>query len=169
MPDIVVWEIVCWMVKQLECIWMRSNGVCLPLIQDLCIPRNGHTTFILSLDRIHGLHDYDPSRHHGPYDYSSRSTSACHHSPLLHHSCVLLFYDHDITTLTILMTHTFSYLSPTLPGLSLEPHSFDYSSLSRHCSLLLSPPHSLCNRLFLPTMYYLRSYSSVMATLVYIV
>ena len=99
-----------------------------------------------NMDRIHGLHDYDPSRHHGPYDDSSRSTSARHHSPFLRHSCVLLFFDHDITTLTILMTHTFSYLSLTLPGLSLEPHSFDYSSLSRLCSLLLSSPHSLCNR-----------------------
>ena len=125
---------------------MRSNRVCLPLIRDLCIPRNGHTTFIFSLDWIHGLHDYDPSRHHGPYDDSSHSTSAHHHSPFLCHPCVLLFYDHDITTLMILMTHMFSYLSLTLPGLSLDSHSFDYSSLSRLCSLLLSPPHSLCNR-----------------------
>ena len=124
---------------------MRSNGVHLLAIQDLCIPRNGHATFVLSLVRIYGLHDYDSSRHHGPYDDSSRSTSARHHSPFLHHSCVLLFYDHDIMTLMILMTHMFSYLSLTLPGLSLDPHSFDYSSLSRLCSLLLSPPHSLCN------------------------
>ena len=124
---------------------MRSNGVCLPSIQDLCIPRNGHATFIILLVRIHSLHDYDPSCHHGPYGYSSHSTSAHHHSPFLHHSCVLLFHNHAITTLTILMTHMFSYLSLTLPGLSLDPHSFDYSSLSHLCSLLLSPPHSLCN------------------------
>ena len=134
------------MVKRLERTWIRSNGVHLPSLRDLCIPRNGHATFVLSLDRIHGLHDYNPSRHHGLYDYSSRSTSAHHHSPSLPHSCVLLFYDHAITTLTIPMTHTFSYLSLTLPGLSLDPHSFDYSSISRLCSLLLSPPHSLCNR-----------------------
>ena len=125
---------------------MRSNGVRLPSIQDLCIPRNSHATIVLSLDWVHGLHDYNPSRHHGPYDYSSRSTSARHHLPSLHHSCVLLFYDHAIMTLTILMTHTFSYLSLALPGLSLDPHSFNYSSLSRLCSILLSPPHSLCNR-----------------------
>ena len=144
-PDIVGrWFVR--LVKWLECTWMRSNRVCLPSIRDLCIPRNGHATIILSLDRIHGLHDYDPSCHHGPYNYSSRLISARHHSPFVHHSCVLLFYDHDIMTLTILMTHTFSYLSLTLPGLSLEPHSFDYSSLSHLCSLLLSPPHSLCNR-----------------------
>ena len=43
------------------------------------------------------------------------------------------------------MTHTFSYLSLTQPGLSLDLHSFDYSSLSRLCPFLLSPPHSLCN------------------------
>ena len=144
-PDIVGWKMVCWLVKWLERTWMRSNRVCLPSIRDLCIPRNGQATFILSLDRIYGLHDYDPSCHHGPYDDSSRSTSAHYHLPSLHHSCVLLFYDHAITTLTILMTHTFSYLSLTLPGLSLDPHSFNYSSLSRLCSLLLSPPHSLCN------------------------
>ena len=48
----------------------------------------------------------------------------------LHHSCVLLFCDHAITILMILMTHTFSYLSLTLPGLSLDLHSFDCSSLS---------------------------------------
>ena len=86
-----------------------------------------------------------PLCHHGPYNYSSCSTSAHHHLSSLHHSCVLLFYDHDITILTILMTHTFSYPSLTLPGLSLDPHSFDYSSFSRLCSPLLSPPHSLCN------------------------
>ena len=124
---------------------MRSNGVRLPSIRDLCIPRNSHATFVLSLDWIHGLHDYDPSCHHGPYNYSSRSTSARHHSPSLCHSRVLLFYDHAITILIILMTHTFSYLSLTLPGLSLDPHSFDYSFLSCLCFLLLSPPHSLCN------------------------
>ena len=137
---------VCWLVKWLERTWMRSNGVHLLANRDLCILRNGLATFVLLLDRIHGLHDYDPSRHHGPYDYSSRLTSACHHSPFLCHSCVLLFYDHTITILMILMTHAFSYLSLTLPGLSLDLHSFDYSSLSRLCSLLLSPPHSLCNR-----------------------
>ena len=124
---------------------MRFNGVRLPSIWDLCIPRNGHATFIPLLVWIHGLHDYDPPCHHGLYDYSSCSTSARHHLPSLHHSCVLLFYDHAITILTILMTHTFSYLSLTLPSLSLDPHSFNYSSLSRLCSLLLSPPHSLCN------------------------
>ena len=145
-PDIVVWKVVCWLDKRLEHSWMRSNGVRLSLIRDLCIPRNGHATFVSLLVRIHGLHDYDPSCHHSPYEYSSRSTSAHHHSPILHHSCVLLFYDHAITILTILMTHMFSYLSLTLPGLSLDPHSFDYSSLSRLCSLLLSLPHSLCNR-----------------------
>ena len=144
-PDIVGRWFVCWLEKWLERIWMRANGVHLPSIRDLYIPRNGHATIVSLLDQIHGLHDYDPSYHYGLYDYSSRSTSACQHSPFLHHSCVLLFYDHDITILTILMTHTFSYLSLTLPGLSLDPHSFDYSSLSCLCSLLLSPPHSICN------------------------
>ena len=148
---------------------MRSNGVCLPSIQDLCIPRNGHATFVPLLARIYGLHDYDPSRHHGQYDYSSRSTSARHHSPSLHHSCILLFYDHAITILTILMTHTFSYLSLTLLGLSLDPHSFDYSSLSRLCSLLLSPPHSLCNHSIFTYDVLSLELLSVMATLVYIV
>ena len=121
-PAIVVWKVVCWLVKRLERSWMRSNGVCLPLIQDLCIPRNGHATFVPLLARIHGLHDYDPSCHHSLYNYPSRSTSARHHLPSLHHSCVLLFYDHVIMILMILMTHMFSYLSLTLPGLSLDPH-----------------------------------------------
>ena len=125
-PDIVGWKVVCWLVKRLERNWMRSNGVRLPSIRDLYIPRNGHATFVPLLVRIHSLHDYDPSCHHGPYDESSRSTSAYHHLPSLHHSCVLLFYDHAITTLTILMTHMFSYLSLTLPGLSLDLHSFNY-------------------------------------------
>ena len=40
--------------------------------------------------------------------------------PSLHYSCVLLFYDHAITILMILMTHMFSYLSLTLPGLNLD-------------------------------------------------
>ena len=142
-PDIVGWKVVCWLVKRLERSWMRSNGVRLPSIRDLCIPRNGHAMFVPLLVQIYGLHDYDPPHHHGLYNYSSHLTLAHHHSPILHHSCILLFYDHAIM---ILMTHMFSYLSLTLPGLSLDPHSFDYSSFSRLCSLLLSLPHSLCNR-----------------------
>ena len=102
--------------------------------------------FVPSLVQIYGHHDYDLPCHHGLYDDSSRSTSARHHLPFLHHSCILLFYDRAITIFTILMTHTFSYLSLTLPSLSLDPHSFNYSSLSHLCFLLLSPPHSLCNR-----------------------
>ena len=90
-------------------------------------------------------------------------------SAFLHHSCVLLFYDHTITIFTIPMTHILSYLSLTLPGLSLDSHSFDYSFLSRLCSFLLSPPHSLCN----PSIFIYDVLSSelfsVMATLVYIV
>ena len=133
-------------VKQLEQQnWIRSNEVCLPLIQDLCIPRIGYTTFTSSLVWTYGHHDYNHSCHHSPYGDSSHLTSACHHLPSLHHSCILLFYDYAITILTILMTHTFSYLSRTLSGLSLDPHSFDYSFLSHLCSLLLSSPHSLCN------------------------
>ena len=41
--------------------------------------------------------------------------------------------------------HVFPFISPTLPGLSLGPHSFDDLSLSRLCSSWLSPPHSLCH------------------------
>ena len=113
--------------------------------QNLCIPRNGHITVPFSLVRIYGHHDYNHPCHHSSYDDSSNSTSARHHSPSLHHSCALLFYDHTIMILTTPMTHIFSYLSLTLPGLSLDLHSFDYSFLSCLCPFLLSPPHSLCN------------------------
>ena len=128
---------------------MRSNGVCFLSIQGLCTPRNLQDTFILSLDWTHGHHDYNHPHHLGPYGDSSHSTSARHHLLSLHHPCVLLFYDHDITILTILMTHTFSYLSLTLSGLSLDPHSFDYSSLSHLCYLLTQPdPLSLSSFYF---------------------
>ena len=126
--------------------------------------------FPSSLVRTYGHHDYDHLRHHGLHSDSSRLTPAHHHSPLLHRASVLLFYDHAIRIFMILMTHMFSYLSLTLPSLSLDPHSFDYSSLSH----AFVPLYSACPTLFviflfLPTMCYLRSYSSVMATLVYIV
>ena len=114
-------------------------------IQSLCIPRNGHIMVPFSLIWIYGHHDYNCPCHHGPYDDSSYLTPACHHSPSLHHSCVLLFYDHTITIFMIPMTHIFSYLPPTLPSLSLDLHSFDYLFLSCLCLFLLSPPHSLCN------------------------
>ena len=69
----------------------------------------------------------------------------------------------------ILMTHTFSFLSLTLPYLGLDLHSFDDSFLSCLCPLLLSPPHSLCNySIFTYDMLPLELLS-VMATLVYIV
>ena len=122
-----------------------------------------------SLVRTHGHHDSDCLRHHGPYGDSSYSTSARHCSPSQHHSCVLLFYDHAMTILTTLTTHILSYLSLTLPGLNLDPHSFDYSFLSCLCSFLFSPPHSLCNRsIFTYDVSSLESLSA-MATLVYIV
>ena len=78
--------------------------------------------------------------------------------PSLHYSCVLLFYDHTIMILMILMTHAFSYPSLTLPGLSLDLHSFNYSFLLRLCPFLLSLPHSLCNHSILLMMCYLRNY-----------
>ena len=128
---------------------MRSNGVCFLSTRGLCIPRNRQDTFVLSLVRTHSHHDYDYPRYLGPYGDSSCSTSARHHSLSLHHPCVLLFYDHDITTFTILMTHMFPYLSLTLPGLSLDPHSFDYSPISRLCYLLTQPdPLSLSSFYF---------------------
>ena len=136
--DIVSSRIVgCW--KQLEQNWMRSNGVCLTSIRDLCIPRNSQDAFAISLVRIHGHHDYNWSCHHGSLDDLPCSTSAQHHSSPLHHACVLLFYDHDIMILMILMTHTFSYLSLTLSGLHPDPHSFNYSSISHLCSHLTQP------------------------------
>ena len=110
-------------------------------IRSLCIPRNSHITIPFLLVQIYGHHDYNHLRHHGLYNDSSHSTSARHHLP----SCIILaswlFYDHVITILTILTTHIFSYLSPTLPGLSLDLHSFDYSFLSCLCPFLLSLPH----------------------------
>ena len=51
-PDMVGWKVVCWLVKWLERSWMRSNGVRLPLIRDLCIPRNSYATFVPLLTRI---------------------------------------------------------------------------------------------------------------------
>ena len=45
----------------------------------------------------------------------------------------------------ILTTHMLSYLSLTLPSLSLDLHSFDYSFLSHFCPFLLSLLHSLCH------------------------
>ena len=71
--------------------------------------------------------------------------------------------------LTILMTHMFSYLSLTLPGLSLNLHLFDYSFLSHLCPFLLSPPHSLCNYSIFTYNVLSSELLSVMATLVYIV
>ena len=128
---------------------MRSNGVCFLSIRGLCIPRSHQDTFVLSSVRTCDHHDYDRLRHLGPYGDSSRSTSAHHHSLSLHHPRVLLLYDHDIMTFTILMTHTLSYHSLTLPGLSLDSHSFDYSSLSRLCYLLTQPdPLSLSSFYF---------------------
>ena len=139
------------------------------LTQSLCIPRNGHVMVPSSMVRIYSHHDYCRPHHHGPYDDSSDLTPARHHSPSLHYSCILLFYDHAITILTILMTHTFSYLSLTLPGLSLDLHSFDCSSLSRLCPLLFSPPHSLCICSIFTYDVLSSELPSVMATLVYIV
>ena len=137
--------------------------------QSLCIPRNGHVMTSSSLVQIYGHHDYDHLCHHSPYDDSSHLTSACHHLFSLHHSCVLLFYDHTITTLMILTTHTFSYLSLTLPSLSLDLHSFDDSFLSRLCPFLLNPPHSLCNHSIFTYDVLPLELLSAMATLVYIV
>ena len=139
------------------------------LTQSLCIPRNSHVTIPSLLVWIYSHHDCDCPCHHGPHDDSSTSTSAHHHSLPLHYSCILLFYDHTIMTLTILTTHIFSYLSPTLPGLILDLHSFDYSFLSRFCPLLLSPPHSLCHHSIFTYDVLSSELSSVMATLVYIV
>ena len=87
----------------------------------------------------------------------------------LHYSCVLLFYDHAITILMILTTHTISYLSLTLPSLNLDLHSFDYSSLSHLCPFLFSPPHSLCICSIFTYDVLSSELPSVMATLVYIV
>ena len=137
--------------------------------RSLCTPRNSYIMVPFSLVQIYGHHDYDRPRHHGPYDDSSDSTPACHHLPSLHYSCILLFYDHTIMTLTILMTHTFSYLSPTLPSLSLDLHSFDYLFLSRLCPFLFSLPHSLCNHSIFTYDVLSSELLSVMATLVYIV
>ena len=128
---------------------MRSNGVHLLSIQGLCIPRNGHATFPSSLVWTYSHHDYDHLCHYGPYGDSSCLTSTHHCSPSLHHACVLLFYNHTITIFMILMTHTISYLSLTLPGLSLDPHSFDCSFLSHLCYLLTQPnPLSLSSFYF---------------------
>ena len=71
--------------------------------------------------------------------------------------------------LTILMTHIISYLSLTLPDLSLDLHSFDYSFLSHLCPFLLSPPHSLCNCSIFTYDVLSLELLFVMATLVYIV
>ena len=71
-------------------------------------------------------------------------------------------------TLMILMTHMFSYLSPTLPSLSLDLHSFGYLFLSCLCPLLLSSPHSLYNRSIFTYDVLSSELPSVMATLVYI-
>ena len=139
------------------------------LIRSLCIPRNGHVTIPSLLVWIYGHHDCDCPCHHSPHDDSFISTSACHHSLPSHYACVLLFYDHTIMILTILMTHISSYLSPTLPGLSLDLHLFNYSFLSRFCPLLLSPPHSLCHHSIFTYDVLSLELPSVMATLVYIV
>ena len=148
---------------------MGSNGVCLFLIQDLNIPRNPQAMFAFPLAQTHSHHDYNHPCHHSPYDDSSHTTSAHHSFIILHHSLILLFYDHNIMTLTILTTHTISYLSPTLPGLSLDSHSFYYSFLSCLCSFLLSPPHSLCNHSIFTYDVSPSELFSVIATLVYIV
>ena len=80
----------------------------------------------------------------------------------------LLFYDHAITIFMILTTHILSYLSLTLPGLSLDSHSFDYSFLSHLCSFLLSPSHVLCNHSIFTYDVSPSELLSIMDTLVYI-
>ena len=139
------------------------------LTWNLCIPRNGHVTVHFLLVQIYSHHDYDHLCHHGPYDDSSILTSAHHLFTFLHYSYILLFYDHAIMILMILMTHMFSYLSLTLPGLNLDLHSFDYPFLSCLCPFLFSPPHSLCNCSIFTYDVLSLELLSVMATLVYIV
>ena len=120
--------------------WKGTNGVRFLSIRGLYIPRNGQDTFMLPhwtglmaiMTPIIFVIMARTVTHH-------LHTSARHYLLSLHHSCVLLFYDHAITILTILTTHIFSYLSLTLPGLSLDLHSFDYSFLSRLCPLLTQP------------------------------
>ena len=94
-------------------------------------------------DRNYSHHYYNQLHHHSPYSDSSHLTFACHYLFPLHHSCILLFYDHNIILFTILTTHMFSHHSLTQPGPSPDSHSFDYSSLSRLCPHLTQPtPHS---------------------------
>ena len=109
------------------------------LIRSLYIPRNGHVTIPSSLVQVYGHHDYNRPCHHGPYDDSSYFNISTLSFACLYHSCILLFYHHTIMILTVLMTHMFSYLSLTLPGLSLDLHSFDYSFLSHLCPFLTQP------------------------------
>src|SRR5580704_4243815 len=100
-------------VKRLGDIWMGSNGVCLNSIRDLYIPRNGQDTCDLSLVRIFGHHDYHRPRHHGPFDDSFDLTSARTASIRLHHSFVLLFFDHAIVFLVLLTIYFYSSYSHT--------------------------------------------------------
>ena len=139
------------------------------LTRSLCIPRNGHVMVPSSLVWIYSHHDYNRPHHHDLYNDLSYLISARHHFAFLHYSCILLFYDHTITILMILITHTFSYLYLTPPSLSLDLHSFDYSFLSRLCPLLLSSPHSLCICSIFTYDVLSLELPSVTATLVYIV
>ena len=149
-----------WLVERLkqQC-WMRSNGVCFPSDPKLMYPKewSRYDSLLIGLD-------LQPSWLRSPLSSWSvwwfiLTDISMPSFALLRYSCILLFYDHTIMILTILMTHIFSYLSLTLSSLSLDSHSFDYSFLSCLCSFLFSPPHFLCNNSILPMMFYLRSYS----------
>ena len=97
-----------------------------------------------SLVRTHGHHDSDHLRHHARMvTHSIRHQYAILRllAPLLRF-IVLWSRHYDFTVLT---THILPYLSLTLRDLSLDSHSFHYSSLSRLCSFLLSLLHFLCN------------------------
>ena len=71
-----------------------------------------------------------------------------HQHTIIHLPCIILApFCSKITPLWFLQfswpTRFLTFLSH-YPA-SLDPHSFNYSPLSRLCSLLLSLPHSLCN------------------------
>ena len=138
-------------------------------IQSLCTPRNSYVTIPSLLVRIYGHHDYNHPCHHGPYDDSSYSTSARHYLPSY---IILVSYCSMIMPSRFLRFSQptyFSYLSPTLPSLSLDIHSFNYSFLSRLYPFLLSLPHFLCNHSIFTYDVLSLELLSVMTTLVYIV
>ena len=112
-----------------------------------------------SLVQSYGHHDNDCPCHHSPYGDSSCSISARHHSLSLHHSCILLFYDHTITIFYDSHDpHVFLSFSYTARSESRPTFIWLFISLTPLLPSDSAQPTLFVIILFLFIMWYLRSY-----------